>query len=152
MKVASARRSPATEKATHPMTIRELMSHTGGLSYGIFSGSQVDKMYRDAGVLTPDPTLKDMVGRLAEIPLRQQPGTKWHYSVSVDVQGYLVEVLSGQTFEQFLQQRLFGPLKMKDTASGSPRIRPSASRRSTTTTRTAAWSRAKASQPAAPTT
>jgi CubicO group peptidase (beta-lactamase class C family) len=118
MKVASGYGSeaPATEPATHPMTIRELMSHTGGLSYGIFSESQVDKMYRDAGVLDSESTLKDMIGKLAKIPLRQQPGTKWHYSVSVDVQGYLVEVLSGQPFDQFLEQRIFKPLGMKDTA------------------------------------
>jgi CubicO group peptidase (beta-lactamase class C family) len=118
MKVASGygTEAPQTEPANHPMTIRELMSHTGGLSYGIFSESQVDKMYRDAGVLDSNSTLKDMIGKLAKIPLRQQPGTKWHYSVSVDVQGYLVEVLSGMTFDQFLQTRLFGPLEMKDTA------------------------------------
>jgi CubicO group peptidase (beta-lactamase class C family) len=122
MKVASGYgvEAPATEPATHPMTIRELMSHTAGLSYGIFSESQVDKMYRDAGVLNPDSTLEDMIDKLAKIPLRQQPGTKWHYSVSVDVQGYLVEVLSGQPFDQFLQQRLFGPLGMKDTAFWVP--------------------------------
>jgi CubicO group peptidase (beta-lactamase class C family) len=122
MKVASGYGStePATEPANHPMTIRELMSHTGGLSYGIFSESQVDKMYRDASVLDTDSTLKDMIAKLAKIPLRQQPGTKWHYSISVDVQGYLVEVLSGQPFDQFLQTRLFGPLRMKDTAFWVP--------------------------------
>jgi CubicO group peptidase (beta-lactamase class C family) len=117
MKVAASEGpdGPVVEDAKHPMTIRELMSHTGGLSYGIFSESQVDKMYRDASVLNPDSTLKDMIGKLAKIPLRQQPGTKWHYSVSVDVQGYLVEVLSGQPFDQYLEQRIFKPLGMKDT-------------------------------------
>lgn len=111
---------PVTEPATHEMTIRELMSHTGGLTYGMFSRSQVDSMVVAANLLDDTGTLKDMIDKLADIPLRQQPGTLWHYSVSVDVQGYLVEVLSGQTFEQFLQQRLFTPLGMVDTGFSVP--------------------------------
>lgn len=107
---------PVTEPAHHEMTVRELMSHTGGLTYGMFSRSQVDSMYVAANILDGNGTLKDMIDKLARIPLRQQPGTLWHYSVSVDVQGYLVEVLSGQTFEEFLQERLFTPLGMSNTA------------------------------------
>ncbi len=107
---------PITEPADHPMTIRELMAHTAGLSYGIFSQSQVDSLYREANVLDNDSTLKDMIDKLSKIPLRQQPGSMWHYSVAVDVQGYLVEVLSGQRFDEFLNERLFGPLGMNDTA------------------------------------
>ena len=104
-----------TEPAGHPMTIRELMAHTGGLTYGIFSGSAVDSMYIEADLLNSGITLKEMVTRLGAIPLRQQPGSMWHYSVAVDVQGYLVEVLSGQPFDDFLDERLFGPLGMNDT-------------------------------------
>lgn len=111
---------PETEPADHEMTIRELMSHTGGLTYGLFSRSQVDSMYQAANILDANGTLKDMIDKLAEIPLRQQPGSLWHYSVSVDVQGYLVEVLSGQTFAEFLQQRLFDPLNMDDTGFAVP--------------------------------
>ena len=111
---------PLLEDADHPMTIRELMSHTGGLSYGIFSASQVDDLYREADVLDRDGTLEDMVDKLGKIPLRQQPGSMWHYSVSVDVQGYLVEVLSGQPFDEFLQERLFDPLGMTDTGFHVP--------------------------------
>lgn len=111
---------PVTEPADHEMTVRELMSHTGGLTYGMFSRSQVDSMYVSANILDGNGTLKDMIDKLARIPLRQQPGTQWHYSVSVDVQGYLVEVLSGQTFEEFLQERLFTPLAMVDTGFGVP--------------------------------
>ncbi len=108
---------PITEPADHPMTIRELMAHTAGLSYGIFSDTQVDAMYREAGVIVdPDQTLKGMIEALSEIPLLYQPGSRWHYSVAVDVQGYLVEVLSGQRFDEFLNERLFGPLGMNDTA------------------------------------
>lgn len=111
---------PILEEADHPMTIRELMSHTAGLSYGIFSESQVDDMYREANVLDSSSTLRDMIEKLSRIPLRQQPGSRWHYSVAVDVQGYLVEVLSGQPFDQFLQERLFEPLGMKDTGFHVP--------------------------------
>ncbi len=107
---------PITEPADHPMTIRELMAHTAGLSYGIFSQSQVDAMYNEANVLDNESTLKDMIGKLSKIPLRQQPGSMWHYSVAVDVQGYLVEVLSGQPLDEFLNERVFGPLGMNDTA------------------------------------
>ena len=111
---------PLLEDADHPMTIRELMSHTGGLSYGIFSASQVDNLYQEANVLDPNGTLADMVDKLGKIPLRQQPGSMWHYSVSVDVQGYLVEVLSGQPFDEFLQERIFDPLGMTDTGFHVP--------------------------------
>jgi len=106
---------PITEPATHEMTIRELMSHTGGLTYGMFSQSQVDSLYVQANILDENSTLQDMINKLADIPLRQQPGTLWHYSVSVDVQGHLVEVISGQRFDEFLEQRLFAPLGMVDT-------------------------------------
>lgn len=111
---------PILEDADHPMTIRELMSHTGGLSYGIFSQSQVDEMYGEANILDRNGTLKDMVEKLGKIPLRQQPGSMWHYSVSVDVQGYLVEVLSGQPFDEFLQERIFDPLGMTDSSFWVP--------------------------------
>jgi CubicO group peptidase (beta-lactamase class C family) len=77
-------------------------------------------MYRDANVLDPNSTLKDFVGKLGKIPLWAQPGTKWHYSVAVDVQGYLVEVLSGMPFDQYLEQRIFKPLGMKDTGFWVP--------------------------------
>ncbi|MED5412525.1 MAG: serine hydrolase domain-containing protein, partial [Pseudomonadota bacterium] len=112
-----------TEEADHPMTIRELMSHTGGLTYGIFAQSPVDSAYlasrlgaaAAAGILEPGETSQDFVRKLGQIPLKHQPGTRWEYSVSVDVQGYLVEVLSGQSFGSFLQERLFDPLGMIDT-------------------------------------
>jgi CubicO group peptidase (beta-lactamase class C family) len=97
LKVAAGigKNGPIVEDADHPMTIRELMSHTAGLTYGIFSKSQVDDIYVKAGVFDPNSTLKDMIHKLSKIPLRQQPGSLWHYSIAVDVQGYLVEVLSG---------------------------------------------------------
>ena len=106
---------PVVEDPNHPMTIRELASHTAGLTYGFFSRSQVDTLYVQANVLDRNSTLKDMVGKLGGIPLRQQPGSAWHYSVAVDVQGYLVEVLAGKPFDEVLKERIFDPLGMKDT-------------------------------------
>ena len=104
-----------TEPADHPMTIRELMSHTGGLTYGIFAQSEVDNAYVQAGLLQPNMTNAEFVAALGQIPLKHQPGSRWEYSVSVDVQGYLVEVLSGMTFGEFLGEKIFQPLEMTDT-------------------------------------
>jgi len=111
---------PVLEDARHPMTIRELMTHTAGLAYGIGDPHPVDSMYAEAGVLHRDQTLEDMIHKLADLPLRQQPGTRWTYSIAVDVQGYLVEVLSGQPFDEFLQERIFDPLGMVDTGFHVP--------------------------------
>jgi CubicO group peptidase (beta-lactamase class C family) len=112
--------NPVVEEPTHKMTIRELVSHTGGLTYGFFSRSQVDTLYQKAQVLDRNSTLQEFVTKLGKIPLRQQPGTLWHYSVSVDVQGRLVEVLSGKPFDVYLKETIFEPLGMKDTAFWVP--------------------------------
>ena len=98
-----------------PPTMRELMSHTAGFGYGLADQHPVDKLYREKGVLAANG-LADMIKRTAEIPLMFQPGTRWSYSSAVDIQGYIVEKLSGQKFGDFLQQRIFKPLKMTDTA------------------------------------
>ena len=106
-----------TVPAEHPMTVRELMSHTGGLLYTPpLSQGPVATAYAKAGINDlPNYTLAESIPALGDIPLDYQPGTQWVYSISVDVQGYLVEVLSGQTFDDFLQERLFDPLGMVDT-------------------------------------
>jgi len=111
---------PVLEAANHPMTIRELMTHTAGLAYGIGDPHPADRLYQREGVLDSRGTLRDMIDKLAELPLRQQPGSRWSYSIAVDVQGYLVEVLSGQPFDQFLQERIFDPLGMVDTGFHVP--------------------------------
>jgi CubicO group peptidase (beta-lactamase class C family) len=111
---------PVLDDADHPMTIRELMTHTAGLAYGIGDPHPADRLYASEGVLDPSQTLKDMIDKLAELPLRQQPGTQWTYSIGVDVQGYLVEILSGQPFDEFLQERIFDPLGMVDTGFHVP--------------------------------
>ena len=109
-----------TEPAKSAMTIRQLLTHTAGFTYGLFSSGPVDMAYRQADVLANDQTLEQFMTRLAAIPLAYQPGTQWQYSVSVDVQGRLVEVLSGMKLSAFLSERLFEPLGMVDTAFWVP--------------------------------
>jgi len=121
LQVAAGPKGTRVEKANHPITIRELMTHTAGFTYGAMSESAVDQLYLKKQALAYDGTLRDMITRLADIPLRHQPGTKWHYSLAVDVQGYLVEVLSGQKLDVFLQKRLFEPLNMLDTGFYVPK-------------------------------
>ncbi len=103
------------EDPAHAPTMGELMSHTAGFTYGLFGNTPVDKLYRAAMPLTA-PSLAAFIEAMAKLPLAYQPGTRWMYSVGVDIQGYLVEKLSGQTFPEFLRTRLFEPLGMIDTA------------------------------------
>jgi CubicO group peptidase (beta-lactamase class C family) len=102
------------EDPVHPPTMHELMTHTAGFTYGFFGNTPVDKMYQDQQVLQ-SKSLQDMIDKLAKIPLLYQPGTRWVYSVSMDIQGHIVERLSGQSLPDFMQQHIFGPLGMKDT-------------------------------------
>jgi CubicO group peptidase (beta-lactamase class C family) len=108
-----------------PMTFRHVLSHSGGLTYGSQleslgapgTGHPVDKAYAAAGVRHgAGETLRDFVLKLAKVPLRYQPGERWMYSLSTDVCGYLVEVISGKRFDRYLQEVIFDPLKMKDTS------------------------------------
>ncbi len=96
-------------------TIRDLLRHTSGFTYGFFGNTEVDKRYRNARVLVTDSTLKDTIDKLAKIPLLHQPGTRFQYSVSTDVLGRVVEVASGQTLAEFFERRIFEPLGMEDT-------------------------------------
>ncbi len=121
MQVAIEEKDPQTGKqvmktapAKRLITIRDLLRHTAGLTYGVFGDTVVDQEYRKAKILG-QLNLTDFVTDLAKIPLQYEPGTRWHYSVSVDVLGRLVEVLSGKSFDQFLQERIFTPLEMNDT-------------------------------------
>jgi CubicO group peptidase (beta-lactamase class C family) len=104
-----------TEPMKRPPTMREIMSHTAGFGYGLGDEHPVDKLYRAKKVLG-STGLHQMIERTAEIPLMYQPGTNWSYSSAVDIQGYIVEKLTGMTLGQFMQENIFGPLKMKDTA------------------------------------
>jgi CubicO group peptidase (beta-lactamase class C family) len=102
------------EDMKRPPTMREIMSHTAGFGYGLGDRHPVDKLYREKKVLASNG-LQEMIDRTATIPLMYQPGTSWSYSSAVDIQGYIVQKLSGKPFGQFLQENVFGPLKMKDT-------------------------------------
>ena len=106
------------EKPQHPPTMAELMTHTAGFALG-FLDSPVNELYRKADVFNA-VDLKDFIGRVAALPLDYQPGSQWQYSIASDIQGYLVERLSGVSFEQFLQDRIFKPLEMHDTAFSVP--------------------------------
>src|SRR3984957_13628623 len=105
----------------HPVTMRELMSHSGGFTYGFFSNTAVDKLQLEADLLNPNNTLDEFIKRVANLPLNAQPGSEWHYSISVDIQGYIVQKLSGMPFEEYLEKRIFKPLGMSDTGFYVPK-------------------------------
>ena len=106
-----------TEPARGSITIRQLLSHSSGLSYGLFDpGSVMFEAYQARKVLNPTKTLADMIDTLADLPLVYHPGTSWEYSVATDVVARFVEVTSGQPFDSFIQTRILGPLGMADTA------------------------------------
>jgi CubicO group peptidase (beta-lactamase class C family) len=105
-----------TTAPARPMTMRHVLSHTGGLTYGA-TDHPVDRVYREVGVgRGAGETLGGFADKLAKVPLRYQPGESWMYSLSTDVCGYLVEAISGKRFDQYLQETIFDPLDMKDTS------------------------------------
>jgi CubicO group peptidase (beta-lactamase class C family) len=106
-----------TRPPSRPMQIVDLMRHTSGLTYGFQQRSNVDAAYRELkiGEVEKTGTLQSMIADLSRIPLEFSPGEAWNYSVSTDVIGYLIGQISGKPFEQFLQERIFDPLEMKDT-------------------------------------
>ncbi|MFC1537195.1 serine hydrolase domain-containing protein [Gemmatimonadota bacterium] len=98
------------------ITILDLLTHTSALNYGFPEGTDFHEMYRKFSKDKKKMTLQEMVRRLVKLPISHQPGRKWQYStLSTDVLGYLVEVLSGESFDMFLEQKIFSPLGMKDT-------------------------------------
>jgi len=96
-------------------TVRDLLRHTAGFTYGLFGNSAVDQLYRRERVLSDEHDLETMTKKLAGLPLVNEPGKAWIYSVATDVLGRLVEVISGMPFDEFLQKRIFEPLDMADT-------------------------------------
>ena len=118
------------EPAVRPITLRHLLTHTAGLGYGIIQRGPLAEAYRQRGLVpgevtrleqigvfrgTPAPSLAAFADRLAELPLVYQPGTRWSYSVALDLTGRLIEVIAGQPFDAFLQERIFDPCGMAST-------------------------------------
>ncbi len=106
-----------TRPAEGLITVKQIMTHTSGLTYGFMQANPVDAEYRNRGIEFPgaDGELREWVQVLSELPLICQPGSAWNYSVSTDVLGRLVEVWSGQDLQEFFQNRIFEPLGMVDT-------------------------------------
>jgi len=104
-----------------PMTVRDLLTHQSGLTYDFMNNTEVDAAYREIGVGRKGRnTLKELITSLSTLPLEFSPGDKWNYSISTDVCGYLVELLSGMTLDEFLKENIFDPLGMSDTAFNVP--------------------------------
>lgn len=109
-----------TEPPVHPPTMAELLTHTAGFTYGLFGSTPIDKLYLARNCLGV-ANLHDMMKCFAGIPLLYQPGSKWVYSVSMDIQGYIVEKISGKPLAEFMEERIFKPLRMTDTAFFVPK-------------------------------
>jgi CubicO group peptidase (beta-lactamase class C family) len=115
--------NPRLDPVTEPMEMWHLFTHTAGLTYGFMYSHSVDQMYRNAGFEWGTPPDKDLAGicdMLAALPLLFQPGAEWNYSMSIDVLGRVVEVLSGMSLGEFMKKRIFDPLGMTDTAFWVP--------------------------------
>ena len=109
-----------TRPAIRQPTIRDLLKHTAGFTYGFFGQTEVDALYREAELMVPQQSLEEFTAALGKLPLQYDPGSRWHYSVSVDVQGALVQAVSGLSFGEFLKRRIFDPLGMADTSFTAP--------------------------------
>lgn len=119
MNGTDAKGQPTVEDMKHVPTMRELMTHTAGFGYGLRTGNPIDDAFRDQKVLASN-SLQDMIDKIAKIPLLYQPGTRWSYSVAVDIQGYIIEKLSRQRLGDFMADHIFKPLGMKDTCFFTP--------------------------------
>ena len=100
---------------TGPITVEHLMTHTSGLTYGFFGDTPVDRLYNESGFFFQAVGLDDFVTRAAELPLLANPGGLWNYSVSTNVLGRIVELVSGQPLDGFVKARILDPLGMEDT-------------------------------------
>ncbi len=128
MQVGVERIDPMTGKsvltlvpAEREMTVQDLLRHTSGLTYGNRGTTAIHKAYpTSSSAASREVTSAEFIDRLAKAPLLYQPGTRWEYSLSTDVLGRVVEVVSGKSLGQFLSERVFQPLKMTDTGFWVP--------------------------------
>jgi len=104
------------EDPRRTMTVQDLLRHTSGLVYGPFGNTLVHQVYNKANLFDANQTLAEFVTKLSKLPLAHQPGSVWEYGMSTDVLGRIVEVVSGMAFDRFVQERITGPLVMRDTA------------------------------------
>jgi CubicO group peptidase (beta-lactamase class C family) len=111
----AGKRKLALEAARREMSVQDLLRHTSGLTYGQFGDSLVKAAYRKAKVFEPNQTTAEFIAKLAKLPLQNQPGEVWDYSMSTDVLGRIVEVVSGLDLDRFIADRITGPLGMHDT-------------------------------------
>ena len=102
--------------AAKPISVHDLLRHTSGLTYGFFGTTPVKKLYAQAKLGDPAQTNEEFVGRIAKLPLSYQPGTIWDYSMSTDVLGRMIEVISGKTLYAFEKEKILDPLGMKETS------------------------------------
>ena len=105
--------------ARTPVTMRQLVTHTSGLSYGLDPNHPVDRLYLDAALWTT-VDLDTFAEKIGKLPLRTHPGTEWSYSVGMDIAGLVVQRLSGQRFDRYLADNVLGPLDMRDTGFSVP--------------------------------
>ena len=113
--VGGSATNPVLRAPTRPITIAHLLTHSAGLTYGAFGNTPVDSIYRSAGLLDPTRTIGQFADRIARLPLLSDPGTRWNYSMAMDVLGRVVEVASGKRFDRYLEDELFKPLNMRET-------------------------------------
>jgi len=104
-----------SEPQKQPITVRHLLTHTAGFTYGWDTKAYVDSLYRTVSMGAIQGVLEQQMKDLAKLPLKFQPGSGWEYGLNIDVAGYLAEVLSGMPLDQLMQSRIFDPLKMNDT-------------------------------------
>lgn len=121
LKVLNETSNNGISPLNRPMTTRDLMRHTSGLTYGFFGNTSIDQAYKDKGILVTDSSLEVTVKKLSDIPLLYQPGETFHYSVSTDVLGRVIEVVSQMSFDDYLRKNIFDPLKMNDTFFSVPK-------------------------------
>jgi CubicO group peptidase (beta-lactamase class C family) len=113
--VGGSMEGPELKDPDREIEIRDLFTHTSGLTYGFLFQHPVDAMYREQKIARPDESLEEMCRRLAALPLVFSPGERWNYGHSTDVLARVIEIVSGQTLDAFFRERIFGPLGMEDT-------------------------------------
>ena len=114
-----------TKPAENQISIRDLLTHTSGIGYGVIDGDErFKKIYAKAGITdlftTENITIEESVTKLAKLPLHHEPGEQWTYSEGLDVLGYFIEIISGKSFDEFLEKHIFEPLGMEDTGFYQP--------------------------------